>query len=720
MNAPSSPRPKRRSLRLGLALHISVGLIFLAAAVAAVVLVRGSMRRQALTEAEAKARIILERNLATHTYFSHQLKPALLTWIDTFQSDAYDPVWMSSTYAVREIDEYFHTLNPAPYYYKEFAVNARNPENEADEFERAFIKRLNADPELTHASLVRTLDGQPTFVTLQRGEVIEEACLRCHSTPDAAPADMVAAYGPERSFGREVGEVVSAISIRIPLAEAYANADRLSLNLSLVLSALLVGLFVAQSALTRRLFVSPVERIRREAVEIAADPHRLGAHIPLPPGRELQELTAALNTMSDSLARSHAELEARVEERTTHLQASNARLEEEIALRGKAEATLRESEQRYRTIFETSGTAMLISEADTTLALVNAQFERLSGYTRSELEGRRTWGEFVAPADLERLRTYHHLRRTNPGSAPSEYEFRFVDRQGHERAILASIGMIPGTDRSVASLLDITERHRLQAALEAHSDRLEQMVRERTAALQAAQEQLVRREKLAVLGHLAGGISHELRGPLGNIRNSAYYLSMAMPDPDPNIKETFDILEHEVARADSIIHSLLSFARTRTPIVKPADLNALVEIALGQVEYIAGVEVVCNLDATLPPVPADAEQLTSVVRNLATNAIQAMGNGGTLTVATTRAPSADGTAGVRLTVSDTGVGIAAEDLERIFEPLYSTKPGGVGLGLSLTQTIVEAHSGTITAESVLGQGTTFTVTLPVEPQPHPG
>jgi len=197
-----------------------------------VILVNSAMKKQALAEAVSKARLLLDRNLATHTYFTKDLKPRLFDEIASLKSKEYfDPIWMSSTYAVRKIDKYFHQFNTEPYYYKESAVNARSPENEADEYEKLFLKDLASDPDLTQRVAIRVFDGKPFFTVLRRGEAMEDACLRCHSTPDRAPADLVRHYGPERSFNRNVGDVIQAISMKVPLAEAYANANRFSLHL---------------------------------------------------------------------------------------------------------------------------------------------------------------------------------------------------------------------------------------------------------------------------------------------------------------------------------------------------------------------------------------------------------------------------------------------------------------------------------------------------------
>lgn len=225
-------------------MFITIGAIYIVASIVIIALVNYEMRKQALLEAESKAMLLLNHNLAVHTYFSQQLKPKLFSWTDPFRSpDYFEPAWMSSSYAIRQMDHYFKSLENSKYYYKECAINARSPKNEADPYERAFLEQLNKDPQLIKRTEVRTLNGQPFFVIMRRGDQMEQSCLRCHSTPDRAPGNLVKTYGPTRGFGRRVGEISQAISIRIPLAEAYGQANRLSWHLSGILLALLGCLF---------------------------------------------------------------------------------------------------------------------------------------------------------------------------------------------------------------------------------------------------------------------------------------------------------------------------------------------------------------------------------------------------------------------------------------------------------------------------------------------
>lgn len=302
-------------VKLNLSLSSYIGLwvfvLFLVLGAGVVTLVNLEMRQEARREAEDKARLILDHNLATHLYFSHTLKPAVLRVTEQVtDADYFEPAWMSSTFAVREIDKQFQALLKKPYYYKEAAVNARSPANEADPVEQEFIDRLNKDPQLIVDTRIRDIDGQPFFVVMRRGEVMEDSCLRCHEVPERAPGQLVEIYGPKRSFGRKVSEVVDVISIRIPLEEAFSEADRLSWRLSWLLIGMFVVAAVTQFLLIRHGVAAPLLELRERVLDMAdrdGNDEETGSLIPLPRGRELRDLTAAFNALAVSLRQSRRE-----------------------------------------------------------------------------------------------------------------------------------------------------------------------------------------------------------------------------------------------------------------------------------------------------------------------------------------------------------------------------------------------------------------------------
>lgn len=232
------------------------------------------------------------------------------------------------------------------------------------------------------------------------------------------------------------------------------------------------------------------------------------------------------------------------------------------------------------------------------------------------------------------------------------------------------------------------------------------------ANVRAAREELLRKEKLASVGQLAAGVAHEINNPLGTILLYADTMRRELPADDPRQRD-FKMIMDETVRCKRIVGDLLNFARQRQLMVKRTDLNALVEqtvLELAAQPGMQGIQLAPVLDPALPAIEADESQIRQVLVNLLLNAADAMSGKGRLTV-TTR-PIAGET--VELTVRDTGAGIPPERMKDIFTPFFTTKPvgKGTGLGLSIVYGIIKMHQGQITVDSVVGQGTTFTITLP--------
>jgi len=278
-------------------------------------------------------------------------------------------------------------------------------------------------------------------------------------------------------------------------------------------------------------------------------------------------------------------------------------------------------------------------------------------------------------------------------------------------------GNIIGT---VMVFRDITERKRAEEALKEYSERLEEMVKERTQELREAQEELVRKEKLAILGQLAGGVGHELRNPLGVISNAVYYLQFTLSDADETTataREYLEIISEEVRNSTKIISDLLDFSRTRMPEREEIAVSELVAQVLEKRPLPEGVQVTTEIAPDLPPVYVDPRQMGQVLVNLVTNAYQAMREGGVLTISAQTSEVSEElpkSGWVSLSVADTGCGISQEHKAKLFEPLFTTKARGIGLGLAVSRSLVEANGGIIEVTSEVGKGSTFTVTLPTK------
>lgn len=385
----------------------------------------------------------------------------------------------------------------------------------------------------------------------------------------------------------------------------------------------------------------------------------------------------------------------------------------DITEQRRMQQALEAREARLESIFRAAPIGIgLISER--VFVQVNDQICEMTGYTKEELIGENARILYPSEEDYRHVGTekYAQIREEGIGTV----ETRWQQKDGRIIEILLSSAVLDpeNMDTATFTALDITEQKRAQEALHTYAERLEEMVAERTEDLQQTQEQLVRQEKLATLGQLAAGLAHELRTPLGVIKNSAYYLSLVLEEPDPPLGEMLIILDQEVDRSEGIIRALLDFARTERPVLLELDLNVFLERFLSKFDLSAQVDLVTRWDGDLPLIGADATQLERVFENLIRNAVQAMPEGGTLTVAT-QAIQADQ---VLVTVDDTGMGIPPEQLEHIFEPLFSTKTTGIGLGLPLAENLVAAHGGHIEVESEgqPGKGATFNVYLPINRQ----
>jgi len=238
-------------------------------------------------------------------------------------------------------------------------------------------------------------------------------------------------------------------------------------------------------------------------------------------------------------------------------------------------------------------------------------------------------------------------------------------------------------------------------------------------------ERMKERDRLAALGQMAAGLAHEIRNPLGSIKGAAQYLQPVEGQvPDASTREFLDIIVEEVDRLNKIVSQFLDYARPYRGDQSPLDVNDVVRKTINLIEKERSgsrVEIVMNLLEGLPPVRADAQQLRQVFLNLAINAFDAMSEGGKLQVSTSlRRSTRRGASAAFLEIRfrDDGIGIPPADLRSLFIPFFTTKEKGTGLGLPISQRIIENHGGTIEVRSQPGSGSTFTVLLPVEPDAY--
>lgn len=381
----------------------------------------------------------------------------------------------------------------------------------------------------------------------------------------------------------------------------------------------------------------------------------------------------------------------------------------DITMRRLDQIQLLEGERQKRAILDNIPDIAWLKDREGRFLAVNTPFASAAGHARTEEILGLTDADLFPPDLAARYRTDDEEVITT--GRPKRIEEPFVDSNGVTRVIETFKTSIIGDDGEVIGTTgiarDITERKRAEEALRYSNDELERRVALRSAELAEAQENLVRKERLVVLGQLAGGVAHQIRNPLAAIMNATYVLKRHLsPEQHPNVDDAIRIIHDEVRHANVIITGLLDYARVRTPDRHPASIVELIERAL-TADWLPPNITVTRAIEDVPALTVDADQLQGAFFNLMRNAVEAMPEGGEIHVEV-RADADH----VVLVVEDTGPGIASQVRGHLFEPLHSTKPMGIGLGLVTARTFIEAHGGRITHVDTPA-GARFEIRLPL-------
>ena len=366
---------------------------------------------------------------------------------------------------------------------------------------------------------------------------------------------------------------------------------------------------------------------------------------------------------------------------------------QDITSRRNTEKALQESEQKYRTIFENTGTATLLFEEDTTITLINSEFETLSGYPKKEVIG-KSWTEFVVKEDLDKMLNYHDIRSLNPDLAPNNYEFRFIRKDNTIGYAYMNIVNLPGGQR-IASIVDISLRKNVEKELYKINEKLKRSNSE--------------------LEQFAYVASHDLKEPLRMITTflellEKKYKDQLDSDADTYIKYAVDGSKH----LNAMINDLLDFARLGHKKIEFSEFDSKRVFEKTLINLKSSIEendavVTCS---NLPKISCNELLLFELFQNLIGNAIKYRGKD----QPEIHVSAVEEKDEYIFSIKDNGIGMSKKDLERIFaifQRLHTRDEyEGTGIGLAIAQKIVHEHGGKIWAESEPEKGTTFYFTLP--------
>jgi PAS domain S-box-containing protein len=374
----------------------------------------------------------------------------------------------------------------------------------------------------------------------------------------------------------------------------------------------------------------------------------------------------------------------------------------DITERKRIEDELREANEFFMNLIESSVDGIIAADMKGNIFIFNKGAEALTGYRADEVISKlhitEIYPEGMAKEVMKNLQGpgYGGVGKLTP------IQLTVLNKAKEKIPIQLSASLIydreGGEIASVGIFTDLRPRVFMEKKLE------------------ETHLQLVSSEKMASLGKLAAGIAHEINNPLGGILIYASLMMEDLPEVDPKRQDLSRIVQ-ETSRCKDIVKSLLEFARQTEPKLEPTDINRAITDGLFFLENQAlfhNIRIVKQLDSSLPFAQGNAGQLKQVFMNIIVNAAEAMHSSGTLTITTSVTPDRK-TVSVEFT--DTGEGIAEENLTRIFDPFFTTKDvgKGTGLGLATSYGIIESHGGKISVKSKVDQGTTFTIRLPVHP-----
>lgn len=368
----------------------------------------------------------------------------------------------------------------------------------------------------------------------------------------------------------------------------------------------------------------------------------------------------------------------------------------DITEKKKTEQKLKKSEKWLSITLRSIGYAVIATDNKGNINFMNPVTESLTGWKQDEALGKELKVIFNIINEKTGARVQNPVSRVlREGIIIGLANDTILIRKDGKKILIADSGApIRDDEGNIMGVIlvfrDITERKKAE----------EEKIR--------LTEELAIKEKLAFLGEISVAVGHELRNPLTAIKNNIYYLSMILENPTEDLSETLKYINEDIARMNKIILDLLDYSRIKTLERRSVNVNKLIEDLLLRSNIPENITVDKNFQENISKIFVDGLRFEQILINIINNAFEAMESGGKLTIVTSQVNYE-----IEIQIKDTGCGIESNNLEKIFEPFYTTKVKGIGLGLGITKRLIEAHDGTISVQSQIGKGTTFKLKFPL-------
>ncbi len=605
-------------------------------------------REKIIERANKETEIFIATAEATRSYVKEVLRPKMYK---IFHDERFIPEAMSTSHIGREIMR--RIGKNFPYMeYKRAALNPRNPINRADDLEKNVIEEVKA---LKEKEVTRLLNRKGTLYFARfKAIYAENSCLKCHGRPEDAPKDLLKLYGKSGGFNYRPGDIVAVDAVYIPVGPAISNLKKQVVSTFLI--GLIVLIFIVFS-LRLLIHYEFLPHLRKLSFYLRSIIPGREAESPSPEEDNIEKMAASLEDLAIEVKRIHTEL--------------------------------KKSEQKYRSLFESSQDAILMWNQERKLVDINPSGLKLFGFLdKSEALQIETieqlfWDHQEALELLEKLEREGQIK---------EFETTVVDRGGNRYQILITASKaidLGGLVLYEGIFRDITEKKLME-------------------------KHIITTEKLAAVGQLAAGLAHEINNSLSVIKCYANLLTK-VNNLDEQAQKDLEIIKKHVKLSQDILQNLLNFSRPAEYKKAYVNVNEIIEEVVSVFASRfkkRSISLVLDLSPEAPALFLDRDKIKQVFMNMILNAVQAIERDGLIEIKTIFNKARQE---VVIKIRDTGSGIPETIIDKIFDPFFTTKaPGeGTGLGLSVSYGIVKDHDGKIFVESKVGEGTTFTIVFPV-------